>query len=222
MIAWRLVASDNPLWLDIPQAVQLSIAAAAIVVGAVWTYFLFVKNRLGRPSTKITHEVETRDLGDLGLLVRVGVVIENTSSVLVIFKEADVRLTPMLPLDRRLREKLEAVGGGAYTPADQMKLEWPGPQCRDPDWGDQSVSKIAEPPHDKKDARQREIEPRESDTYYFDFVIPRTVATFQVYSYFKNYAKLRREVGWNTTSIHDVPALSELEAVTTEIGEGGA
>lgn len=84
-----------------------ALAGAAIVVGGTWTYFLFIHNRLGKPVAKISHHVDFRDLQGPGVLVRVGVIVENKGSVLLKFRQADVRLTPMLPLCSPLKETLE-------------------------------------------------------------------------------------------------------------------
>jgi hypothetical protein len=45
---------------QLAQALQSAAAVAALFIGGLWTYRLFVKNRLGKPSAKISHQVTVR------------------------------------------------------------------------------------------------------------------------------------------------------------------
>jgi hypothetical protein len=45
-----------------------------------------------------------------------------------------------------------------------------------------------------------EIEPNESETFHFDFVIDRGWKTVHVYSYIDNPRKRRKHIGWPLTS----------------------
>ena len=51
---------------------------------------------------------------------------------------------------------------------------------------------------------KREIEPNESDEYHYDFVVDSDVNTVQIYSHLSNEKKLRRDIGWNCTTIHNL------------------
>jgi hypothetical protein len=181
-----MIAVDVQTLLQWAQTVQALAAVVAIVFGGMWTYRLFVKNRLGKPSATISHQVIVKDLDDCCLLVHISVFIENRSAILMKIPVGEVRLVPVLPLASELAEQL---GDGKCPMSEGMEIAWPGVVSRPIDW------------------RQapREIEPHESDTFHFDFVVRKPISTFQVYSYFKNATKHRREIGWNTTTIHDVP-----------------
>ena len=50
-----------------------------------------------------------------------------------------------------------------------------------------------------------EVEPHESDVLYFDFVVGKPLTTFEVYSHIANVRERKREIGWNATTVHDVP-----------------
>jgi hypothetical protein len=158
----------------------------ALAIGGMWTFRLFIKNRLNKPRAQPTHEVEIRDLGDLGLLVHASVKIYNQSPVLMTIAYGEVRLVPMLPLPNEIvalvREKKSPLQ------LNDTEIAWPRRQTIKAEW-----SKCP-----------REIEPSETDTYHFDFIVDRPLSTFQIYSYFRNVSKKRREIGWNTTTIHDV------------------
>jgi hypothetical protein len=172
------------------QALQAVVTVVALIIGGTWTYLLFVKNRLGKPSAKTSHQVTVRDMGDCGLLVHVGVLVQNQSAVLIKISKGEVRLLPVLPLAPEISDRLRK---RELPLCEGMEVEWTLVQSRRVDW-------IQEP---------REIEPHESDTFYFDFVIDKPLFTFEVYSYFKNVSKCGREIGWNTTTVHDVPKEDE-------------
>jgi hypothetical protein len=184
------LAFDVETFLHWAQGAQAVAAVFALIVGGIWTYLLFVRNRLGKPSAKVSHQVTTRDMGECGQLVHVGILVQNQSTVLIKIREGEVRLIPVLPLPTDIVAGLRE---HQCPLAEGMEIDWPVRETRHFDW------------------RQapREIEPRESDTFYFDFVVDQPLSTFEVYSYFKNVSKRRREIGWNTTSIHDVPKEGE-------------
>jgi len=172
---------------QLAQALQSAAAVAALFIGGLWTYRLFVKNRLGKPSAKISHQVTVKDLGDRAVLVRVGVLVESQGAVLVRIETGKVRLARVMPLDAEFSEQLQK---HEYPLREGARLKWPVLEVRSFDWS----------------RAPREIEPRESDTFFFDFIVDEPLKTFEVYSYFKNLSKPGREIGWNTTTIHDVPA----------------
>lgn len=49
-----------------------------------------------------------------------------------------------------------------------------------------------------------EVEPGETEEFIFDFVIPSEVIKVQVYTHVENITKSTKNIGWNTTTIHDV------------------
>ncbi len=166
--------------------VQSIAAAIALVVGGMWSYLLFVRNRLGRPCLTAAHTVTVKDLGGEGLLVHVAVQLTNESVVLAMVISGEVRFVRLLPLDAKTVPML----GEFRQPerSGEQEVCWPGRLVYSFDW-------TKEP---------REIEPRESDTFHFDFVTSGPLETFEVYSYFENPTKRERGIGWCTTTIHDM------------------
>jgi hypothetical protein len=178
--------ADNSQAIDqLASALQAAAAVVALIVGGVWTYLLFVRNRLGKPAARTAHQVTIKDLGDCGYLVRVGVIVENLSTVLIRIKSGKVRLKRILPLSEELSGQLvhhecPLVEGG--------KVKWPLLANRPFDW-----------------TKTYQVEPHESDTLYFDFVVDKPLTTFEVYSHIFNVSKVEGTIGWNTTTVHDVP-----------------
>jgi hypothetical protein len=52
--------------------------------------------------------------------------------------------------------------------------------------------------------KQFEIEPGESDSIHYDFIINANLQTVQLYSYCKNEKKLDRDIGWSHTTFYDL------------------
>jgi hypothetical protein len=171
---------------QVASGVQSTFAVLAIVVGGLWTYLLFVRNRLGKPCAETGHSVVVKDLGAEGKLVHVVVRVKNGSAVMMSLKSGEVRLSPMLPLLPETLRMLEEFRQPRRT--GESEVDWPGRMTYEFDWS----------------MAPREIEPHESDTYHFDFVVPPILETFQIYSYFANTTKRGRDIGWATTTIHDV------------------
>lgn len=170
------------------KVVESLTTAAGIIVGGLWTFRLFVQNRLSQPRAEVQHEVAVRPLDQVRLLVHVAVKVHNESPILMRITSGKVRLIPMLPLDPKLEKALEA-GTEPRTPKND-ELSWPNSQEIKFQW--------------EGEKKCHEIEPQESDEFHFDFVAPLSLRTFQIYSYVKNVAKSKKEIGWNTQSIHDV------------------
>lgn len=179
-----------PLSLDdiekLTSGIESLVTAIGIVVAGIWTYSLFVKNRLDKPSAKISHKVEYRRIPENEILIHVAVHVANTSDVLLRIVSGEVRVTPMLPMADEILGRLHQWED--MTKEGEGEIHWPGRKTYKIDW----VSK------------SRQIEPKEDDTFHFDFVLDRSVSTFQVYSYIENTEK--KTIGWNTTTLHDIEA----------------
>lgn len=159
---------------------------AALVVAGIWTFRLFVKNRLAKPRAETEHQVHVTDLGPLGYLIHVSLKVRNQSVVLMKIASGEMRFVPMLPLKRDLEESIKEHRD--VVPPGETEIRWSDAQILEFDWR-------SEP---------REIEPQECDTFHFDFVAAKPLAVFQIYSHICNHAKRGQVIGWNTTSIHQV------------------
>jgi hypothetical protein len=158
----------------------------ALVIGGVWTFRLFVRNRVDKPRATPSHAISIVDLGPEGLLLHVSVQVQNGSAVMLRLTSGEIRLAPILPLPDDATPLLDEFRASERTGATE--INWPGCQRIVFDWS----------------KRPREVEPGESDTYHFDFVVSSGLKEFEVYSYFQNVAKIGRSIGWSTTTLHHV------------------
>jgi len=162
----------------------------ALIIGGIWTFRLFIKNRLNKPRAQFTHEVEIRDLGEQGFLIHVGVKVYNQAPLLMTITYGEVRLVPMIPLSSEIVMLVQEKKSPLHV--NDTEIAWPNRQVIKTEWT----------------RYPREIEPSETDTFHFDFIASKPLSTFQIYSYFRNISKQNREIGWNTTTIHDVQSLN--------------
>lgn len=171
----------------VSKVIESLITAGGIVVGGLWTFRLFVKNRLNQPRADVQHEVAVRHLGAERLLIHVAVKVHNESPILMKITSGKVQLIPMLPPAAGLKQLLES--GKGLRESGSGELSWPDTQELDFHW---------------EEEKRHEIEPQESDEFHFDFIAPHSLRTFQIYSYVKNIAKPNKEIGWSVQTIHDV------------------
>jgi len=166
-----------------------SLTLVAVIVGAFWTYWLFIRTRQRYPSADLAHQVEHRGLTGDRVWVRVSVTVQNVSKVLLTLVEATCWIQQVKPADEEVLAKIAK----CEEPLDEEGLEYRWPLAAD-------VKKKTWLNGD------RQIEPGESDQVHFDFNVGSEVETIIVYSYFEN-ATMRtrkRELGWRMTSVHDL------------------
>lgn len=168
-------------------ALQSVATVIALALGGVWTFRLFVRNRLDKPCAIITHNATVKDLSNRGLLIHASVQIQNQSAVMITITSGEVQLIPILPLSDGVTGLLDQYMNPKRSPGMEQ-IAWP--------------KRLTIPLEWSKDPR--EIEPHESDTFHFDFVIDEPLSTFKIYSFFVNVSKGSRDIGWSTTTIHDV------------------
>jgi hypothetical protein len=154
----------------------------AIVVGGIWTYNRFIKQREDFPRATLEQITTHRELGKEHTFLRVAVKVDNVSTVLLPTQDVRTDVYQVLPVTPDVSEALAA---GQLVPAGERDARWP---C--------IASFEGEGPG--------QIEPGEGDEFGFDFVIPTDVMTVFVYSYIRNVKQAGRELGWSVTSLYDL------------------
>jgi len=157
-----------------------------IIVGGIWTYLTFVKNRLSYPKVEVKHQVIQKHLGDGKILLHVNVVVDNLGDVLVNFESGETRLLQILPLVGEAGEAIQK-GEDPVNPG-RYDIDWP---------------KITGRVLIAKD-NPCEIEPKEKETFPCDFVIKNDVQIVEIYSYFENITKKGKELGWPCTTVYEI------------------
>lgn len=173
---------------QIAEILESLVTIAAIIVGGVWTYWLFVKKRQKYPHAKTIHEVVHKYLPGKKLWIRVTVTITNLGDVLLSLTSGEVFVQQILPLISSSEESVKLLEK-EQKEKDVVcrEIEWPG-YVREFKW----------------EKERFEIEPGESDQISCDFILDDGVKTIRVYSYLKNVSKGKREIGWRLTTIYNI------------------
>jgi hypothetical protein len=154
----------------------------AIVVGAIWTYRRFIKQREDFPRATLEQITTHRELSSEHTYLRVAVKIDNVSAVLLQTDKVRTYVYQVRPVTNELAELLAE---GRLVLEGEREASWP---C---------VARFEGPAPGK-------IEPGEGDEFGFDFVIPTDVTTVFIYSYIKNVTAAGPEFGWTVTSLYDL------------------
>lgn len=155
---------------------------AGIIVAGIWAYMLFVRKREKYPRADMKQRIEFWDVSDNERLVRVVLVMENKSDVLLRILNGFTWVQQMRPWPSEAMEKFkEGSGNLDVTPTE---IGWP---------------LIAEKLH----KNEREVEPKELDEVSMDFVIDKGYQQILVYSFLENSEKPGRNLGWITSTVID-------------------
>lgn len=157
--------------------VQSVATVIAIIVGGVWTYWLFVRKRQSYPRAKIEHKISHRPTLGGKVLLSVDTIISNIGDVLISVESGRISVSQMLPPQSQL---LNIIKGNNEV----MVTNWQN-------LASQGTSKF-------------EIEPGESHQLPYHFLIASDIQTIFVYTYFRNVEKPGRELGWEITTIYDI------------------
>jgi hypothetical protein len=190
-------AAKEPDQLDqfkkLIEIVASCLTLIAIIVGAIWTYWLFVRTRQKYPSVTLTQRIDYRVIASDKVWLRVTITLQNTSKVLLSLVNARSWVQQVIPVDEETLTKILK----GEEPLDEEGLEYLWPLAvdqKEKEWSKGS----------------REIEPGESDQVHFDFLLGRDVETIIVYSYFRNAKKFgrKKELGWQITNVYDLKPLT--------------
>lgn len=161
---------------------------AAVVIGAAWAYWRFVRERNRWPRANLEFVLTHHRLADATVALNAKVKVHNAGRGLMKLEELRVDLYRVFPLVNGQGQNIDAatlVSPGEvaadWPPIDQRKKKWSGKQ-------------------------RPELEPGEHDEFCCDFFAsPEEQAVF-VYAYLGNAAKRRgkHELGWQVTSFYDL------------------
>lgn len=168
------------------EIISSCLTSLAIIVGAIWTYLLFVQHRQKYPRADIKHQVIQKSLGNGKNLFHVIIEVINIGDVLVNLESGQIRLLQVLPLIKDIEKSIQS---GEDPVSDNN---------REISWYQISSRKLV-----SKD-NPCEIEPKESESFHCDFVINHDVQTVMIYSFFHNQIKKGKKLGWDCSTIHDI------------------
>ena len=149
--------------------VQSMLTIAAILIGAVW--FL----QQGDPFAKatISHEITDRLLGEGNRWIHIAITITNPGKTALALDTGTIRIQQIKPLDSSVTDALASGTPNSIVSRKHYVVYW------------------TMPVEEYSPQLNAEIAPGESDTLYYEFVIPRAIATMKIYSDFSE-----RQTGW--------------------------
>ncbi|WP_292916644.1 hypothetical protein [Nitrosomonas sp.] len=171
--------------------VQSIATTGAIVIGGIWTYFLFIKNRLNYPQIELKIACDQYALDHGKKLIHTTVTLKNTGKVMLYSRFAEIRLRQVLPLPIEVNERISQ--NYDLLLQDQTQVEWPLIAARQWHW----------------DSGEFEIEPEESDAVHTEFVVDASVTLVQFYFFIKNAKK--QNLGWSLAEMHKLESKEEKE-----------
>ena len=170
---------------EIAEIIQVAVTVGAVLVGGLWSYQLFVRNRQKYPRASISHLIGHMQLDDNKLLLHVGVTISNIGDVLLSLVSLETRIQQVIPLSD---EVLESIRNGQNPVSEgETEIEWP---------------LIDSQKLELEKGKHFEIEPGESQDIHHDFVLDADAEVIEVYTYLINEEKPKRKIAWDLTTLY--------------------
>lgn len=173
-------------WSTVSDIVASLATVAALLVGGVWAYRGFVRERMRWPRADVALVFAERHLGEELVLVNVTVRVKNEGRGLMQLTRLRVDLRRVLPMAEGMPAKIHA--GGHYR-KNGVQVLWP------------QIKQL-----ERKPSGKIELEPGETDEFGFDFFVDPKTKVVQVYAFVENVAKKhgKRPLGWGVTELYDL------------------
>lgn len=173
-------------WKDLFSIIQAALTSVGIFVGGIWTYFLFVRQRLIFPKVDIELFIKDTILPEGARFIHAEIKVNNLGHVILKSDYSELRLRKIVPIHDEIRQHIE--GGFDPVPQDKTEIEWPMVAGRNWKW----------------DKEEFEIEPGESDSLHADYIIESNIKVAEFYFYLSNAKKKsQNNIGWTLTKIHE-------------------
>lgn len=148
--------------------IESIVTIIAIIIGGIWTYVLFIKNREKYPKAKINHQIEEVTISE-EILIRLKIEIINLGKVKLPIKSGEVRLQQIKPLTTTISKAI-----------DNFKKD------ENEKKGDIEWSLLEERILKYEEDEVYELEPGEKDFFEFDFTINQEIEVIQIYTHIEN------------------------------------
>ncbi len=175
------------------ETVQTVVTTIGIIIGGLWTYNIFIKERHNYPHANLQLEVSHVGLSSQINLLRITTVVTNSGTSKLDLKEATIRIQqikPVLDCTGTPSCATDQVNDALNRIEQQLdKFTWPMISQRRKIW---------------KNAI--EIEPKEKEKLDFEFAIPSNVKHVRIYTFHKNERKFKRkggDYGWGLSSYYN-------------------
>lgn len=185
--SWQTIADINPK--DLSEVIKNYVTILAYVIGGFWVYLTFIRKRESYPRLNVDHRVISKRVSDKKIFLKVMIDLVNKGNTVIYLEKRLVRIQKILPWPIEKLKKIDTLD--TRTKQDDAEVEWP---------------LLGEVDLNSKGHRH-EIEPGEKDEFHADFLLDSNIESIVIYSYFKNYKKHGREIGWNKTTIYDIDSM---------------
>ncbi len=186
-------------WKNTSDIASNVITAGAVIAGAVWAYWRFVRERTRWPRAEVELVFEERVLDAKTLFLNVVVKVKNEGRGRMDLSELRVDVYKVRPLGEEMRKAIDC---GSEFEAGAVEATWP--------LLDQHIKDCS--------GGKAELEPGETGEFVFDFFLDPGVETVSVYAYLANVTKSKhgrwrwsepRKLGWPLTRLHDIETKHE-------------
>lgn len=186
---------------DWASTIQSVTVVASLIVGGIWSYSLFIKERKHYPHANMQMAASHVELPAGDRVLRVHVDITNSGSSRLLLRRSTVRLQQVLPL---------APCAEPPAPCAQQEL---ARALDNPDRVGDRFSWVLLAERARDFDPMHEIEPLEKDELDAEFAVPAAVEVVRIYSYLRNEQKTTSasELGWATSTYYDFRKPKERE-----------
>ena len=172
-------------WKDVFSIIQAALISVGIIVGGIWTYFLFVRQRLRFPKADIKLFITDKILPEGVRLIHAEIKVNNIGHVILELEKSELRLRQIVPIPDEIKQDIK--DGVDPVPQDDSEIKWPMVTGRKWKWNNDDF----------------EIEPGESDSLHADYIIKSNIKIVEFYFHLSNTKKKRKKLGWSLTKIHE-------------------
>ncbi len=162
--------------------IQSVITVIGVVVGAIWTYILFIKNRQIRPKADVEHKIEIGKIKDKNfLIVTLHITIKNYGQVLLPIKSYIIDVQQLLP-SKQVNNRIE----GEYFLTNK---------CAE-------IGALEKLHQIQEDDSAYELEPTEKEVFTHILLLPNDIESIVIKSHFTD--RQVNKIGWGATSVHNL------------------
>ena len=188
LAAYRFAPDDAARMKDVLWGMQAGVTVLAVILGAIFAAYKWQVFRESEPHLTITHEVTHRPVGESYVHIAVTAVLRNGSRVQVELLKGISSLQLLSPTSNEL---VELQYDQMFVKGDYNSLQWP---ILDEVEGDWSKGELV-------------VEPGESHSETFEFIVLDDVESVIAYTYFYNprFSKDSNAAeGWGATTVYDM------------------
>lgn len=170
---------------DAFDALQACATVLALIIGAYWTWWIFIGKRTKYARAEVSHTIKHRQIAPHKVLLQVWINVKNIGESVIKLNSWFIWIQQVEPVVPEFLEKL--ANNEDLIDDDENQIKWPS-----------LYERYREGP-----AGFREIEPGVQDRIYSEFILDIAVQTIMVYTYIDEPTK-SYVIGWETTSVYDI------------------